>query len=207
MTIPTYGSLTDVKAMLGLSPTDTTRDALLNNALASASRLIDRRCGRRFFADLTTTQRIYRPERTEAWYVSGGLMRVDDISTATGLIIEEGYQGYTNTPAGNWTDISNDFILQPDNAFAQGFPVTGLQRAIGVIQDPYILLRVTAYWGWPEVPAEINLATELLTERLFRRKDSPEGFVGTSEWGARNVVRIDPDVEMLIGPYQKPGWA
>lgn len=205
MSAPLYGDLATVKSMLGIS--DTARDTLITNALTSASRAIDRRTGRRFYADGVTSQRIYRPERREAWYVSGGMVIVDDISTTTGLIIEEGYQGYTGSPVGTFTDISNDFVLSPENALALGFPITGLQRAIGVIQDPYILLRVTANWGWPAVPDEINLAAELLAERLYRRKDSPEGFVGTSEWGARNVVRIDPDVEMMIGPYMRAGWA
>lgn len=205
MTTPIYGSLSDLKAMLNIA--DTARDTLLTNALTSASRQIDRLCGRRFYADGSTSQRIYSPMRREHWYVDGGGLMVDDISTATGLIIEEGYQGYTGSPVGTWTDMSNDFVLMPDNAFALGFPVTAMRRAIGIIQDPYILVRVTANWGWPAVPDEINMAAEIQAARLYRRKDSPEGVLGNAEWGGIRVSRIDPDVQALVAPYVKGGFA
>lgn len=204
---PVYGDLATLKAMLGIPSADTTRDALLTVNLASASRQVEKKCGRRFYADGATSQRTYTPERRQAWYGSGGVVQVDDISTATGLIIEVGYQGYTGSPVGSWTDCSNDFVLQPDNAFALGRPVSGLRRAIGVIEDPYTLVRVTANWGWPVVPDEVNLAALLLAERVYRRKDSPEGFIGNSGWGTRGVVQMDPDVDALLSDFMKAGWA
>lgn len=202
---PSYGDLATLKAMLSI--TDTTRDALLTLNLSAASRLIDAATSRRFYADTVVSQRLYTPERREAWYVSGGSIIVDDISSTTGLIIEEGYNGYTGVPTGTYTDISNDFVLQPDNALALGRPITALRRAIGVIMDPYILLRVTALWGWPAVPDEINMAALIQAARLYRRKDSPEGVLGNSEWGSMRVSRVDPDVAALIAPYVTSGFA
>lgn len=205
MTPPSYGDLATLKSMLGIS--DTNRDSLLTLSLSSASRQIDRYTSRRFYQDSVVSQRTYTPERRQAWYVSGGEILVDDISTAAGLIIEEGYQGYTGSPLGTWTNISNDYILQPDNAIAQGWPITGLRRAIGTIEDPYILLRVTAQWGWPYVPDDITYAALLQAERLFRRKDVPEGVSGPSDWGSRSMTRVDPDVQALCDPYAKSGMA
>jgi hypothetical protein len=62
-------------------------------------------------------------------------------------------------------------------------------------------VRVTARWGWPSVPDGVAQAAALLAARLYRRKDSPEGVLGSSEWGAVRVARFDPDVEGLIAPY------
>jgi hypothetical protein len=190
-----------------LNITDTARDALLTNALNSASRQIDQMCGRRFYLDTETSQRIYSPLKREHWYVDGGGIMLDDIGSVTGLIFEEGYQGYTGAPTGTWTDISNDFVLMPDNALAIGQPITAARRAIGVIQDPYILLRVTALWGWPYVPDDIIQAAYIQAARLYRRKDSPEGILGSSEWGAARVSRVDPDVQALTDPYRRGGFA
>lgn len=209
MTTPTYGSLSDLKAMLSI--TDSARDTLLTNALTSASRQIDRLCGRRFYLDASVSQRKYSPMRREHWFVDGGGIMVDDIGSTAGLIIEEGYDNYNNSLNGTWTDITKDFQLMPDNALSASdgnpWPATALRRAIGIIQDPYILLRVTARWGWPAVPDEVNLAAEIQAARLYRRKDSPEGVLGNAEWGAVRVSRIDPDVQAMLDPYRKGGFA
>lgn len=200
---PIYGDIATLKQMLGIN--DTARDNLLTLTLTSASRQIDRMCGRRFYLDDTVSQRIYTPERREVWYVSGGGIQVDDIGDTTGMIIEEGFTSWNHTGSQLWTEITNDYVLSPDNAFAQGWPVTLLRRPIGTIIDPYIQLRVTALWGWPYVPEDIILATYIQASRLYRRKDSPEGVLGNSEWGTVRVSRIDPDVDALIGPYRKYG--
>lgn len=200
-----YGDLATLKSMLAI--TDSTRDTLLTLNLSAASRLIDSACSRRFYADSVVSDRFYTPERREAWYASGGSILTDDISSISGLAVAEGYQGFAGTPAPAWTDVTNDCALQPDNALALGRPITSLRRSIGFLVDPYIQVRVTAKWGWPAVPDEITMATLIQAARLFRRKDSPEGVLGNSEWGALRVSRVDPDVAALIGPYIVAGFA
>jgi hypothetical protein len=65
-------------------------------------------------------------------------------------------------------------------------------------------LQVTALWGWPAVPDEIEQATALYAARLYRRKDSPQGVIGGGDFGPVRVSRIDPDVEALIAPFVIP---
>lgn len=205
MALPLYGDLTTFKQLL--SVTDTNRDALLTMALTTASRQIDAYTSRRFYLDTVVSSRVYTPDRREAWYVSGGSIQVDDIGSTAGLVISEGFTSWNGVGAGPFTDVSNDVVLMPDNALVQGRPVTALRRAIGTIVDPYIQMKVTALWGWPTVPDEIVQATYIQAMRLYRRKDSPEGVLGNSEWGALRVSRVDPDVMALLDPYVKGGFA
>jgi hypothetical protein len=184
-----YATLADVKLALRIPTADTTDDTEIQQKLTAASRRIDRDTGRRFWQDSVTSQRVYRPVHYE-------LLTVDDISTATGLIVELGAGSY-------WTTLDSSlWELLPQNAFADGKPAETIVRVAGCwplwgIQR----VRVTAKWGWPAIPDEIKAATILLTARLWRRKDSPEGVAGFGDSGVIRVGRYDPDYDSLIGPY------
>jgi hypothetical protein len=67
-------------------------------------------------------------------------------------------------------------------------------------------VRVTAKFGWPTVPDDIVQACLIQASRLFKRADSPEGVMGSSEWGVVRLSRRDPDVWALIEPYTLPGF-
>lgn len=205
MALPVYGDLTTFKQLLSIN--DTARDALLTLSLTAASRQIERLCSRRFYLDQVVSDRYYTPDRRESWYVSGGSIIVDDIGSTTGLIVAEGYTPGNGVGATTFTPVTNDVTYMPDNALAVGRPITALRRAIGTIVDPYIQLRVTALWGWPYVPEEVTQATYIQAMRLYRRKDSPEGVLGNSEWGSLRVSRVDPDVMALLDPFRVAGFA
>jgi len=190
-----YATLAELKAARRI--TDTADDAALQQALTAASRAIDRRCGRVFGLDADASARVFRPWGRVVSDPDGERLMVDDIGNATGLVVEVG-DGTT------WTAVT-DYELLPDNAAARGEPVTGLLRPYGTWGCQRV--RVTARWGWPAVPDEIRQAALLLANRLYLRKDSPEGIAGSSEWGVIRLSRWDPDVESLVGPYVLPGFA
>lgn len=193
-----YGTLTALKARLGIETSDTTRDTLLNSALASASRGIDKTTGRRFWLDSSAVQRTFNPRGRIAREDDGDLFLVDDIGSTTGLIVETG-------SGSSWTAVT-DYETSPDNALADGKPVTGLLRTLGTWGIATTRLRVTAKFGWPAVPDDITEAALIQASRLYKRKDSPEGIIGSAEWGVRNLSRRDPDVWALIEPYILPGF-
>lgn len=178
-----YASLAELKAFIKI--TDTARDSLLTIALGAASRAIDSATGRRFYLDATTTTRAIRTRGNVLRDGSSYVLLVPDISSETGLVIS----GYTVT-----TDLGVD-----------DQPV--ITRLYSASVWPVDTLSVTARWGWPAVPDEIKQATLLSAARLFKRKDSPEGLTGSTEWGAVRVSRVDPDVQALIEPYMLPGLA
>lgn len=188
-----YTDLPTVKAGLGKT-TDDDRDDLIESAIAAASRMIDERCGRRFYTDTTATSRIFTALDRHTTIGDAQSVRVDDIATDDGLLVE------TRTSfAGTWTTVTG-VELGPDNADMLGRPWTEVVYQAGWIGDTS-KIRVTARWGWPGVPDGVTQAAALLAARLYRRKDSPQGVLGSAEWGVMRVSRFDPDVESLIAPY------
>ena len=193
-----YGTLAALKEKLSIEAADTSRDTLLNSALASASRSIDKTCGRRFWLDAAVVQRTYRLSGRTVCEDDGELLLVDDVGSVTGLVVETGR-------GASWTAVTG-YETQPDNALADGRPITGLLRVNGTWGTYTARVRVTAKFGWPSVPADITEAAMIQASRLFKRKDSPEGIIGSAEWGVRNLSRRDPDVWALIEPYILPGF-
>jgi hypothetical protein len=43
--------------------------------------------------------------------------------------------------------------------------------------------------------------------RQFKRYDSPTGVMGFGDLGVMRVGRVDPDVEKLLMPFRKMGFA
>ncbi|MFF5977170.1 phage gp6-like head-tail connector protein [Streptomyces sp. NPDC012769] len=193
-----YGTVAALKARLNIPSADTTPDALLQGALAAASRGIDRATGRRFWLDAEPTTRTYSTPGRVARRDDGDLLLVDDIGSATGLLVETG-------AGGTYAPITG-YETSPDNAVADGLPVTGLLRVLGGWGTATTRIRVTARHGWPAVPDDVTEAALIQATRLYRRKDSPEGVTGSAEWGVVRLSRRDPDVWNLIEPYVLPGF-
>ncbi|MFI8278527.1 phage gp6-like head-tail connector protein [Streptomyces sp. NPDC085929] len=192
-----YADLGTAKLQLGLDDANDTRDVLLQQALTAASRSIDRATGRRFWLDGTVVQRVYRPQGRTVIEDDGTVLIVDDIGDTTGLLVETG-------SGSSWSAVTH-WEAVPDNALALGRPITGLLRLGGWVYG-LNRVRVTAKFGWPAVPDEIVQATLIQANRLFKRKDSPEGVTGSAEWGVVRLSRRDPDVWNLIEPYVLPGF-
>lgn len=195
-----YGTIDELKSQLNIDPTDTSRDAKLTKALSAASRGIDKVTGRRFWLDPAPVVRTYNPRRRLVQEADGELLRTDDIGSTTGLIVETG---------GNGTAFQaiTDYETWPDNALADGEPITGLLRPMNIWAIPITRVRITAQFGWPAVPDDISEAALIQAARLFKRKDSPEGVIGNAEWGVVRLSRRDPDVWNLIEQYVLPGFA
>jgi hypothetical protein len=177
-----YVTLAEFKAYVGgFTTVDADRDTNLQAAIDTASARIDRLCGRTFALAPTVTTIAYRTRgRTFTTGIEYGLI-VPDIATTVGLIV-------------------------PNNATYDTtvLPITTLWSSG---QWPAPTVEITARFGWPEVPDEIVQATKILAARLWRRAVSPEGVVGSEQWGVVRLSRTDPDVQALIDPYVLPGFA
>lgn len=189
-----YTTLATVKAALGKDTADD-RDDLIQQAIAAASRQIDRRTGRRFYADVDPSARFYSPTSATMTDLGDLALLVDDIASADDLAVATG-------SAGSWTTVDT-WEAGPDNALAYGRPITQIRSSYGWVSS-LSRVQVTARWGWPAVPDEIAQAAALLAARLYRRKDSPQGVMGSADWGFTRVSRTDPDVEALIAPFIRP---
>lgn len=196
-----YCTVKEVQAQLGDSDGKLSVP-LLEQAITATSRAIDQYCGRRFWQDETVQVRVYRP--IDEWTVA-----VDDISTATGLIVATD-TGHDGTYVTVWT-ADTDYQLEPLNADADGGAYAWTQiAAVGSLRFPCRghsrrhrrrpAVRVTARFGWSAVPDDVNQAAILKAVSLFRRKDAPFGVAGFGEFGAVRL-RQDPDVMALLAPY------
>ncbi|MFG2276969.1 phage gp6-like head-tail connector protein [Streptomyces chartreusis] len=193
-----YVTLDELKAQLEIPLDDTTRDADLNRARASASRGIDNTTGRRFWLDPDPVARTYRLTGRVVCDDDGDLLLVDDIGDITGMTVERG-------SGGSFTAVTG-YETSPDNALADGDAITGIRLVNGRWGSATTRVRVTAKFGWPTVPEDIKQAAIIQASRLFKRAGSPEGVIGSSEWGVVRLSRRDPDVWALIEPYILPGF-
>jgi hypothetical protein len=197
--LPLYATLAQLKAFVTI--TDTDRDSILVDKLAAASRAIDKNTGRRFYLDATATARVINPTRRMVRDEDGWHLLIADIGDVDGLIVETGLTGA-------WTVITSSIEAEPTDAIDQLEPITSLLRINSYWPSGAgRRVRVTARWGWPAIPDGVSEATKILAARLFKRKDSPEGVLGSSEWGVIRLSRTDPDVYELIKSYILPGLA
>lgn len=190
-----YATLAEVKAALRL--VDNIDDTLIENAINSASRMIDGYCEREFYTAGTATR--YYAATTELY------VEVDDLAgTAVTVATDPNANGTFDLI---WTPA--DYQLEPLNGKLAGqtWPYTRIRAALNYlfpVENELALVQITGVFGWPSVPAAVNTACILQAQRLFKRFDSPTGVLGFGDMGAIRVTRqIDPDVAQLLGPYAR----
>lgn len=197
-----YATLTEIKTFLSIS--DNVDDTLLENMVEAASRSIDRIANRRFYLDSNASARAYRVS-------SPVILYTDDIGTTSGLIVkldEDGDGTFETT-----LTLNTDYIMDPLTALDLGRPYTQVTMVTtsesfpifpGLFQNglrPGV--QVTARWGWPSVPDDINQACLILTADLYKRKDSPGGILGLGDLGAIRMSPLGRDVTAMVRAYRK----
>lgn len=184
-----YTTLSALKSDLDVHDTD--EDAALQRAITAASRAIDRWTGTTFYP-VTETRVFATRDPYKVW--------VDQFTSATNLVVKTGTSGlYASTIA------DTDYVLWPYNApkRLQSYRrIDSPGARFSVENRPTV--EVTATWGWDFLPDDVERAARIKAAHLFRRKDTPDGVAGSSEYG---VVRIskyeDPDVVLLLNPFSQ----
>jgi hypothetical protein len=197
-----YATLTQIKAYMSIS--DTTDNDLLEDLVESASRSIDRIANRRFYLDATASARLYRA-------YSNIFVFVDDIGTTSNLVVamdENGNGTYSKT-----LTLNTDYILDPLTSQSLNRPFTQLTMVSNTESWPIFPgitsnglrpgVQVTARWGWPSVPDDINMACLILTADLYKRKDAPGGILGLGDLGVVRMSPIGRDVTAMVRAYKK----
>ncbi len=187
-----------------MSISDNTDNDLLEDLIESASRSIDRIANRRFYLDATASARLYRA-------YSDIFVYVDDIGSTTDLVVKTDSNG--NGTYAKTLTLNTDYILDPLTSPSLNRPYTQLTMVSNTETWPIFPgltqnglrpgVQVTAKWGWPSVPNDINMACLILTADLYKRKDAPGGILGLGDLG---VVRMSPlgrDVTAMVRAYKK----
>jgi Phage gp6-like head-tail connector protein len=197
-----YTTLNAMKNFLSI--VDSSDDTLLEGFIESASRSIDRIANRRFYADAAASARKYRAYNDLFVYV-------DDISSTTGLVVkidDDGDGTFETT-----LTINTDFLVEPLTAASKDRPFTQLTMVNTSFTWPIFPglfsnglrpgVEVTAKWGWPAVPDDIETACQILTADLYKRKDSPGGILGLGDLGAIRMSPLGRDVTAMVRAYKK----
>jgi|SRR5688572_1925581 len=185
---------------------------LINKAINAASREIDEICSgdvansRRFWKDSTTHVRKYIPESDTFCYV-------DDIAESAGVTLKTDHDD-DGTYEETWT-LGVDFDLWPLNADVDGsaHPMAFWKIiAIGTKRFPIYErragLQLTAKFGWPSIPKQVEEACILRAISLILRKDSPMGVLAQGDFGALKIPKDDPDIDKMLRPYiKKRPWS
>lgn len=196
---PLYASLAEAKDYLRIPADDNADDAQLNTCLPAASRAIDRFANRQFGKVDAPVARYY----SACWELERRVWvaRVDDVQNVVGLAV-----AFDAAGDGTFATTVTDFVLEPRNAAADGQPYTAIRFGAGAgVNDRDDAVRVTAAFGWTDVPVPIKEACLLQVSRLFKRRDAPFGIAGSPEMGSemRLLNKLDPDVEVSVKPFQR----
>lgn len=197
-----YATLTEIKTFLSIS--DNVDDTLLESMVEAASRSIDRIANRRFYLDANASARAYRVS-------SPIVLFTDDIGTTSGLVVktdDDGDGTFETT-----LTLNTDYIMDPLTALDLGRPYTQVTMVTNTQTFPIFPglfqnglrpgVQVTARWGWPSVPDDINQACLILTADLYKRKDSPGGILGLGDLGAIRMSPLGRDVTAMVRAYRK----
>ena len=187
-----YTTIAALKARLGNIP-DGNDDAVLEQVINAASRLVDGMTNRRFY-DVTET-RYFSP-------IHAGLVAIDEATAITEVMTDPDGDGVYET---TWD--ADQFQLGPLNALTTG-------RAYSFIAavKPWTVtfpvwpasVAVAGTWGFSAPPPEIEEACLLLAVRLFQRKHAPYGIAGSTDLGqVQFIPRTDPDVAALLKPWTR----
>ncbi len=187
-----------------MSISDNTDNDLLEDLVESASRSIDRIANRRFYLDATASARLYRA-------YSDIFVYVDDIGTTSSLVVKTDSNG--NGTYAKTLTLNQDYILDPLTASSLNRPFTQLTMVSNTETWPIFPgltqnglrpgVQVTARWGWPSVPDDINMACLILTADLYKRKDAPGGILGLGDLGVVRMSPIGRDVTAMVRAYKK----
>lgn len=198
-----YVELLEFKSTVELTGTSF-QDEDIELGLVAASRGIDLSTGRRFYSDTVDQTRYYSPNSVR-W------VAIDDLNTLTSLATDEqGNASFSKT----WTE-NTDFVLEPLNAAADGFPFRSVRanpRSSLYFPTAYPrTVKVVGKFGWSSCPPAVKQATIMIAERIIKQaREAPFGVVAFGLEGAAvraAAIARDPSISWLLEPFNRSSGA
>ena len=194
----TYSTVEDVRRVY--QPREDIPDAVYEAAIAVAVGQIDEFCGRSFGQVLGDV----REFDAELDFLGAGrraAMTIDDVLPAamTDVRVETKVDPSDDDEA--WEVQDSGWWLSPRTP-KDGWPHTEL-----VVSSPNVwsgrVVRVTADWGWPTVPPQVQRACLMSSARIMLREESILGVQSSGEFGTvQSFPRADPDSARMLRPIQ-----
>lgn len=194
-----YADLESFKVYMGQDARATNDDSL-QDALDTATRDVNRITNRTFWTSPTATPRTFAPES----YLR---CKVNDFYSTDDLLIETDPSG-SGQFSNQWAD--SDSELSPFDGVVdgeEGWPFWKI-KAVGGFWFPTCLapqsrsgvVRVTAKWGWSDVPDPVKRATLIIAAEAWMLKDAPLGVTGFANFGIIRV-RQNPAAMSKLSKY------
>lgn len=184
-----YLSAEELKSTLKLTKQYAKID--VDDAIAAASRAVDRYCRQTFYLGPLSETRTYTP-------VAKDYLMIDPASTIT-----------TVTVQGSAITLGTNYSKQLANAPAQSLPWDVLRSLSGYVWPRGIVDSVTVLgqFGWATAPAQVKMATKIIAARyLLRPTQAVFGVAGIGlDSGAAAISTADPDVADLLDPFVRNG--
>lgn len=181
-----YVSASELKQALGVSDS-TFADPDVQRAVEAAKLAIDQRTGRSFTLGAPGEVRtFYTPAEAYA--------AIDDLNTLTAVTVN-----------GVAITLGTHFRTEPGSF---GWPISTLIALPGyVFPTKTAPIAVTGTWGWSSIPADVKSAALIIAARVLKRtREATFGVAGFGfEGAAVHIARYDPDLDMLLGPYERSG--
>lgn len=198
-----YATLAEFKSYMKQETRDANDDTL-QDALDTATVEVNKICNRVFWTSTTASPRLYKPES----YLR---CKVHDFYTTDSLIIETDPTGTGSFPY-TWT--ASDYELSPFDGIVDqepGWPYWKI-KAVGGYWFPVALapqvrtavVRVTAKWGWADVPTPVKRATMIIAAENWKLKDAPLGVAGFNQFGVIRVRQNSAAMSKLAKFVRKP---
>lgn len=211
-------TLARLKIALGIDPADTTDDDRLGAAVSAASQLIRTYTDREFDVNTGGSSSVRSFE-----YDGSGYLDIDDAQSITAVeVVPVGYTTGTPVNSGDWTAYPFSgpvfyWIRIPASPWHWGSPAMGFTRNLDQLDYwPYggsSIARVTAVWGWPEIPADVQQATVWTALNL---SDNPHLYQSESiaaysrtystggGFGEQPDTAIPQKAQFALAPYIQP---
>jgi hypothetical protein len=192
--VGTYGTLEEMRSYLKDATDANIPDVEV--AWLAACNAVDMFCQRPFTVPTTATTRTFVPP------MRGNLLAVPDIANTTGLVIVD--DGTTLTAADYQLEVSPGQTNTTNTAGRQ-VPYQYVRLlswgSWSTYDDGEATISITARWGWPAVPDEVDLAVRLLTKDFFESRNTRFGTFDGGDFAQR--IRANAVVAQLLGPLRR----
>lgn len=177
-----YVAVNDLKVYLKIPSGNNSLDSIAESAVQSASDEVEKYCNRQFNKSTDTTPRRFKPLNSSVVYTA-------DFWSTEGLVVAVDLRGdrtfSTVIPA-------SDYELHPLDGVVDGqtgWPFWRIELIGGSSWFPkeFASVKVTAKWGWENVPDSVKQAAILLANETFAMKSAPLGVAGVDNWGTIRV--------------------
>lgn len=205
-----YVGKEELKSRLQIAPSNTKDDYELQLAIQGVTDWITSYCGQCFYQ--VTEARMFAPRGV--WELS-----VDPFvpGSITSFTLDYNGDGTFET---SWTEGVNYQALREGESYNPG--AFGTPRPFNYIRVlmggtagggqffPFTWpfthqdrVKITATWGWAEVPANIQQSALMMAADLFKTKDAPWGIAGMGDLGLVKA-QANPWIIELLRPYVNP---